>query len=100
MKLLLSSVFTLSACALIAQTTASNGVVVHEALGVEGKVVQQAAPTSERIPISQWSLPACEDAVNILNNKLMLVPDEEKPFYQEQLNEVNKRITELKSTKG
>lgn len=100
MKLLLTGALSMSLFALSAQTTQSNGVVVNEAIGVEGKVVSQPTiATSEIVPISKWTIEACLDAKNILAVKMKSATEESMPIYQDQLLQINDRIKELNSFK-
>lgn len=100
MKLLLTGACAFASLITFSQTVQSNGVVVHEALGVEGKVVSQpTTATSEIVPISKWTLETCLDARNILTVKMKSATDETMPIYQDQLLQINDRIKELNTFK-
>lgn len=79
------------------QTTQSNGVVVHEAIGVEGKVEQTTPQTIART-MDDWSSAECIDAMAFLNLKLAEAADLEKPRYLEQKALLQERIDSLKTT--
>ena len=81
--------------------TRSNGVVVHEALGVEGKVKQEVdIQNNESSGIDSWSLEICLQFREDVKNKLNAAPTEEESLqYLLKLKQVEERIVELKSKK-
>lgn len=97
MKLLLTGAFAFATLITFSQTVQSNGVVVHEALGIEGKV--EVAPPSVTVvrTINDWSLAECIDAVQVLEMKKAEAPVEQRVIYDNQLSLINERIHALKS---
>lgn len=88
---LLYSVFSYSQTS----TTQPNGVIVHEAQGVEGSQKQ-----SEKVPnvrtINDWSLAECIDAEPYFYNKLTTAASEDdKKYYNAQVEMLRKRKAEL-----
>ncbi len=79
------------------QTTQPNGVVVHESIGVEGKV-EQTTPVTIVRTIDDWSLAECIDAMTFVDIKLIEASDEDKPRYLEQKAVIQKRIDSLNPT--
>lgn len=76
-------------------TTLSNGVIVHEAQGVEGSQKQSEKVSNVRT-INDWSLAECIDAEPYFYNKLTTAASEEdKQYYGSQIEMLRKRKAEL-----
>lgn len=77
-------------------TTQSNGVVVHQAQGVETPKVNPSTGSTPR-SIEQWSLAECIDALSFLEMKLEeAYTAEDKEKYTVQRDQLLLRINELK----
>lgn len=81
--------------------TLSNGVIVHEPLGVEGKVKQEVdIQNNESSSIDSWSLEICLQFREDVQNKLNAAPTEEESIqYRLKLKQIEERIVELKLKK-
>ncbi len=81
-------------------TTQANGVIVHQAQGVETPSKSNSSQTTVRT-ILDWSLAECIDAEPYFYGKLQnAVTEEDKKYYSEQIAILQKRKAELtKSTK-
>ena len=79
----------------------SNGVVVHNSVGVEG-VVLQPSETTESVSagIETWTLDICLQFFEHVKSKLTLAPTQEEAHkYELKLNQIEERILVLKSQK-
>lgn len=97
MRLLLTNVFAFASFVAFSQSTQSNGVVVHEASGVEVKMEPTTIITPVVRTINDWTLPECIDALNFLELKKAEVGPDEQVTYQVQQQLINDRIRVLKS---
>ena len=80
-------------------TTLENGVVIHQAHGVE-KEESTINSIPERRDIDQWSLEECIWAIDIIESKLnAAVNKDQRMYYTDQLKAVNIRIEQLKRSK-
>ncbi len=79
-------------------TQLPNGVVVHQAQGVEGvqkpKVIEQTPVRT----MQDWTLPECIDALTHLEMKLNEAAPSEKTYYLEEKVKLTQRINELKGS--
>lgn len=79
----------------------SNGVVVHNSVGVEG-VVLQPSETTESVSagIETWSLDICLQFFEHVKSKLALAPTQDEALkYELKLKQIEERILVLKSLK-
>ena len=79
----------------------SNGVVVHNSVGVEG-VVLQPSETTESVSagIETWSLDICFQFFEHVKSKLALAPTQDEALkYELKLKQIEERILVLKSLK-
>ena len=79
----------------------SNGVVVHNSVGVEG-VVLQPSETLESVSagIETWSLDICFQFFEHVKSKLALAPTQDEALkYELKLKQIEERILVLKSQK-
>lgn len=82
-------------------STASNGVIISESAGVEGFVVTKETPkTTTRIPVSEWSLETCDNALYYLEQKIANpeITEEERVSYRKQRTEIQLRKQQLQNT--
>lgn len=78
--------------------TMSNGVIVHEAVGVEGIVVESAEPVQKSLSISDWSESMCIETLDIFRLKVQEpITEEEKQNYIEQVKLIEERLLILKA---
>ncbi len=97
MKLLLTGALSMSLFALKAQTTQPNGVIVNEAIGVEGKILPQTKIESVTRTINDWNLAECIDALHVLELKINEASTEEKISYSNQIELIKERMKELET---
>ena len=79
----------------------SNGVVVHNSVGVEG-VVLQPSETTEGVSagIETWTLDICLQFFEHVKSKLAIAPTQEEAHkYELKLKQIEERILVLKSLK-
>jgi len=77
------------------QVIQSNGVIVHQAQGVETPSKNISSEPIVRT-ITSWSLSECLDAEPYFSSKLQnAVTDEDKKYYTDQLALLQKRKAEL-----
>lgn len=91
----MTGALSMSLFALKAQTTQSNGVVVNEAIGVEGKVLPLTNNQSIKRSINDWNLAECIDALHFLELKINEVSAEESNAYVDQVELIRARIKQL-----
>jgi hypothetical protein len=79
----------------------SNGVVVHNSVGVEGVVLQTSETTeSVSVGIETWTLDICLQFFEHVKSKLALAPTQEEALkYELNLKQIEERILVLKSQK-
>lgn len=79
-------------------TQLPNGVVVHQAQGVEGA---QKPKVIEQVPvrtIQDWTLPECIDALAYVEMKLNEAAPSEQAYYLDEKTKITQRITQLKGS--
>ena len=79
-------------------TTQSNGVIVHQAEGVEGTPEKKSEQPVIRT-METWSLAECMEMLPYLESKISTATEEDKQRYMTQKVALDKRIAELKSGK-
>lgn len=79
-------------------TQLPNGVVVHQAEGVEGTPEKKSDQPVIRT-METWTLAECMDMLPYLESKISTATEEDKQRYLAQKVALDKRIAELKSGK-
>lgn len=80
-------------------TQLPNGVIVHQAQGVEGVVEQTKAEPSKVRTMQDWSLAECIDALSFLEMKLNEATGKNQEYYLNEKELLLKRINQLKTTR-
>jgi hypothetical protein len=81
--------------------TESNGVVVHQATGVEGIVLTTTETPVQINSIDNWSIEQCEEVINYIKIKSKEgCSKKESEAYLEQLHMLEERVKVLKLTKS
>ena len=99
--LLIVCLFSFSSFSQAKTKILSNGVVVHNSVGVEG-VVLQPSETTESVSagIETWTLDICLQFFEHVKSKLALAPTQDEALkYELKLNQIEERILVLKSQK-
>jgi len=98
--------FGLSVCAVhtlshsqINTTQLSNGVVVHQAQGVEGTTESKKQQPLRVRTLQDWTLPECIDALVHTEMKLNEASEQDRERYLTEKARIVQRINELKSVK-
>ncbi|WP_300665901.1 hypothetical protein [Fluviicola sp.] len=79
-------------------TQLPNGVVVHQAQGVEGA---QKPKVIEQVPVrtmQDWTLPECIDALTYVEMKLNEAASSQREYYLNEKTRITQRINELKGS--
>lgn len=80
-------------------TQLPNGVIVHQAQGVEGVQEPKKIEPAHIRTIQEWTLPQCIDALSFVTMKLNEVSSEsDRERYLNEKALINQRINELKSS--
>lgn len=79
-------------------TQLPNGVIVHQAQGVEGIVEPVKNEPVKPRTIQDWSLAECIDALAFVTIKLNESPDADRARYLDTKAQIEQRMNELKST--
>ncbi|MNK05552.1 hypothetical protein D3C87_234350 [compost metagenome] len=79
-------------------TQLPNGVIVHQAQGVEGAVEPKKTEPVKVRTIQDWSLAECIDALPLLMMKMNESSEKDRERYLETKVQIEQRINELKST--
>lgn len=79
-------------------TQLTNGVVVHQAQGVEG--TPEAKPVEQvRVrTIQDWNLPECIEALTYVEMKLNEAAPSQREYYLNEKARITQRINELKGS--
>lgn len=80
-------------------TQLPNGVIVHQAQGVEGVIEQTKTEPVKVRTMQDWSLAECIDALPYLEMKLNEATDKDREYYLNEKELLLKRIDQLKSTR-
>lgn len=81
--------------------TESNGVIVHQATGVEGVVLTTTETPVQVNSFENWSIEQCQEVINYIQIKSKeSCSKKESEAYLEQLNMLEERVKVLKSTKS
>ena len=99
--LLIVCLFSFSSFSQAKTKILSNGVVVHNSVGVEGVVIQPSETTeSVSAGIETWSLDICLQFFEHVKSKLALAPTQDEALkYELKLKQIEERILVLKSQK-
>ena len=79
-------------------TQLPNGVIVHQAQGVEGVVEPTKNEPAKPRSVQEWSLAECIDALSFVMIKLNESSDADRERYLETKAQIEQRINELKPT--
>lgn len=80
-------------------TQLPNGVIVHQAQGVEGAQDSKKIEPARIRTIQDWTLPQCIDALSFVMIKLNEASSEsDRERYLNEKAQINQRINELKSS--
>lgn len=79
-------------------TQLPNGVIVHQAQGVEGIVEQTKTEPVKVRTMQDWNLPECIDALAHVEMKLNEAALTDREYYLNEKALIQKRINELKSS--
>jgi hypothetical protein len=80
-------------------TQLPNGVIVHQAEGVEGAVKPVRNEPAKARTIQDWNLPECTDALRYLEMKLENAEVSDRERYLAEKAKIVQRMNELKSGK-
>lgn len=80
-------------------TQLPNGVIVHQAKGVENTPESKQIEAVHLRTIEDWNLPECMEALSEVSIKLNEASESDREYYLSEKNKLTKRINELKSTK-
>lgn len=77
-------------------TTLENGVVVHQAVGMEGSVQNQTTTTAAHSrTVNDWNLSECLETLEIINQKCQQITTEECNAYAPLILNIQQRIAVL-----
>ena len=81
-------------------STAKNGVIASESAGVEGFVVHTPPVQNKPVPVSEWTLEACDNTLYYLEIKINnpKTTEAEKAAYRKQRTQVQLRKQQLQNT--
>jgi hypothetical protein len=75
--------------------TLENGVVVHQAVGMEGNVQNQTFPTTPARSVNEWNLAECLETLTIIDEKCQQISVEECNAYGPLILSIQQRIEVL-----
>jgi len=75
--------------------TLENGVIVHQAVGMEGTVQNQTTSSAQTRTVNDWNLSECLETLEIINQKCEQISSEECNAYAPLIQSIQHRIAVL-----